>query len=42
MKEFIIFVSTDSTEISFSKLSYAALNYNLLSFFTDSNCAGGI
>ena len=35
MKEFIIFVSTDSTEI-FSKLRSAGLNYNLPSFFTDS------
>ena len=42
MKEFIIFVCTDSTEIFFSKLSSAGLNYNLSSFFTDSYCAGGI
>ena len=42
MKEFIIFVCTDTTEILFSKLSSAALNYNLPSFFTDSYCAGGI
>ena len=42
MKEFVIFVCTDSTEIFFSKLSSAALNYNLSSFFTDSFCAGGI
>ena len=42
MKEFIIFVCTDSTEILFSKLRSAGLNYNLPSFFTDSYCAGGI
>ena len=30
------------TEIFFSKLRSAGLNYNLLSFFTDSYCAGGI
>ena len=42
MKEFIIFVCTDSTEIFFSKLWSAGLNYNLPSFFTDSYCAGGI
>ena len=42
MKEFITFVYTDSTEIFFSKLSSAALNYNLPSFFTDSYCAGSI
>ena len=41
MKEFIIFVCTDSTEI-FSKLRSAGLNYNMPSFFTDSYCAGGI
>ena len=40
MKEFIIFVCTDSTEIFFSKLRSAGLNYNLLSFFTDSYWAG--
>ena len=40
MKEFIIFVCTDSTEIFFSKLRSAGLNYNLPSFFTDSYCAG--
>ena len=44
MKEFglekIIFVCTDSTEIFFSKLRSAGLNYNILSFFTDSYCAG--
>ena len=40
MKEFIIIVCTDSTEMFFSKLSSAALNYNLPSFFTDSYCAG--
>ena len=39
MKEFIIFVCTDSNEI-FSKLRSAGLNYNLPSFFTDSYCAG--
>ena len=46
MKDFglekIIFVSTDSTEIFFSKLRSAGLNYNMPSFFTDSYCAGGI
>ena len=42
MKEFIIFVCTDSTEIFFSKLRSVGLNYNLPSFFTDSYCAGGI
>ena len=41
MKEFIIFVCTDSTQIFFSKLRSAGLNYNLPSFFTDSYCAGG-
>ena len=40
MKEFIIFVCTDSTEIV-SKLRSAGLNYNLPCFFTDSYCAGG-
>ena len=40
MKEFIIFVCTDSTEIVFSKLRSAGLNYNLPSIFTDSYCAG--
>ena len=40
MKEFINFVCTDSTDIFFSKLNSAALNYNLPSFFTDSYCAG--
>ena len=40
MKDFIIFVCTDSTEIFFSKLRSAGLNYNLPSFFTDSYCAG--
>ena len=39
MKEFIIFICTDSTEI-FSKLRSAGLNYNLPCFFTDSYCAG--
>ena len=33
MKEFIIFVGTDSTEIFISKLRSAGLNYNLPSFF---------
>ena len=32
MKEFIIFVCTDSTEVFFSKLRSAGLNYNLPSF----------
>ena len=42
MKEFIILVCCiDSTEIFFSKLRSAGLNYNLPSFFTDSYCAGG-
>ena len=36
------FVCTDSTEIFFSKLRSAGLNYNLPSFFTGSYCAGGI
>ena len=40
MKEFIIFVCTDSNEIFFSKLRSAGLNYNLPSFFTDSDYAG--
>ena len=40
MKEFLIFVRTDSTEIFFSKLRSAGLCYNLPSFFTDSYCAG--
>ena len=40
MKEFIIFVCTDSAEIFFSKMMSAGLNYNLLSFFTESYCAG--
>ena len=35
-----MFVCTDSTEIFFSKLNSAGLNYNLPSFFTDSYCAG--
>ena len=42
MKEFIIFVRTDPTEIFFSKLRSAGLNYNLPCFFTDSYCTGGI
>ena len=41
MKEFIIFVCTDSAEIFFSKLRSAGLNYNLPSFFIESYCAGG-
>ena len=41
MKEYIIFVCTDSTEI-FSKLRSAGLTYNLLFFFNYSYCAGGI
>ena len=32
---------TDSTEIFFSKIRSAGLNYNLPSFFTDPYCAGG-
>ena len=40
MKEIIIFVCSDSTEMFFSKLRSAGLNYNLPSFFTDSYCAG--
>ena len=32
-EEFIIFVCIDSTEIFFSKLKSAGLNYNLPSFF---------
>ena len=32
MKEFVIFVCTDSTEIFFSKLRSAGLNYNLPKF----------
>ena len=39
MKEFIVFVCTDSTEI-FSKLRSAGLNYSLPSFFTDLLCGG--
>ena len=42
MKEFIIFVCTDSTEIFLSKLRSSCSNYNLPSFFTDSYCAGVI
>ena len=42
MKEFIIFVCTDSAVIFFPKLRSAGLNYNLPSFFTESYCAGGI
>ena len=36
-------ICTDSTEIFFSKLRSAVLNYHLpkLSFFTDPYCAGG-
>ena len=33
MKEFVIFVCTDSTEIFFSNLRSAGLNNNLASFF---------
>ena len=40
MKEFIIFVCTDSAEIFFSKLRSAGLNYYLPSFLTESYCAG--
>ena len=40
MKEFIIFVCTDPTEIFLSKLRSSCSNYNLPSFFTDSYCAG--
>ena len=40
MKEFIIFVCTDSTEVFFSKLRSAGLNYNLPSFFVDLLCGG--
>ena len=40
MKEFIIFVCTDSTEIFLSKLRSPCSNYKLPSFFTDSYCAG--
>ena len=36
LKEFIIFVCTDSTEIFLSKLRSFCSNYNLQSFFTDS------
>ena len=42
MKEFIIFVCTDSTEILLSKLRSPCSNYKLPSFFTDPYCAGGI
>ena len=41
MKEFIIFVCTDSTEIFLSKLRSPCSNYKLPSFFTDSYCGGG-
>ena len=41
MKEFVIFVCTDSTEIFLSKLRSSCSNYNLPSFITDSFCAGG-
>ena len=34
MKEFIIFVCTDSTEIFFRKLRSVGLNFNLPSFFS--------
>ena len=36
------FFCTDPTEIFFSKLRSAGLNYNLFCFFTDSYCAGDI
>ena len=42
MEEFIIFVCTDSAEIFFSKLRSAGLNYNLPSFFTESNTVRGV
>ena len=41
MKEFINFVCTDSTELFFSKLRSAGLNYNMPNFFTNSYCARG-
>ena len=41
MKEFIIFVCTDSTEIFLSKLRSPCSNYKLPSFFTDPYCGGG-
>ena len=41
MKEFLIFVCTDSTEIFFSKLRSAGSNYKLAKFFTDSSFGGG-
>ena len=40
MKEFIIFVCTDSTEIFLSKLRSPCSNYKLPNFFTDPYCAG--
>ena len=40
MKEFIIFVCTDSTEIFLSKLRSPCSNYKLPSFFTDLLCGG--
>ena len=42
MKEFIIFVCTDSNETFFSKLRSAGLNYNLLSFFHWLLLCGGV
>ena len=42
IEEYIIFVCTVSTEIFFSKLRSAGLNYNLPSFFTESYCVGCI
>ena len=41
---YLYLVFTDSTEIFFSKLGSAGLNYYLpkLSFITDPYCAGGI
>ena len=41
MKEFIIFVCTDSAEIFFSKLRSAGLNYNLPSFSLNLTVGGG-
>ena len=40
MKEFLIFVCRDSTEIFLSKLRSPCSNYKLPSFFTDSYCVG--
>ena len=41
MKEFIFFFCTDSTEILFSKLRSAGLNYNLPSFSLTLTVRGG-